>query len=227
MRILVIEDEQELRNDLQMGLQMVGYAVDTAADGEEALALCQINSYDLLLLDLNLPRIDGMEVLRILRSRDRDLKVLILSARDGIEDRVEGLDSGANDYLVKPFHFAELLARIRGLLRRKFETAPSLLTWGPLVLDQSRGEVTVSGQKIPLRPKEYGILQYLLLNPDRYVSQEELLEHIWDENADPFTGSVRVYISYLRKKLAPFLGDAVLIESAPARGYRIRREIKP
>ena len=227
MRILVIEDEQELRKDLQMGLHMMGYAVDTAADGQEALDLCEVNDYDLLLLDLNLPEVDGMEVLRRIRTRDPQIRVLILSARDTVEDRVEGLDTGANDYLVKPFHFAELLARIRGLLRRKFETAPSILTCGPVTLDQGTGEVRVNGQKVDLRPKEYGILQYLLLNPDRYVSQEELLEHIWDENADPFTGSVRVYVSYLRKKLAPHLGDRVLIESAPARGSRIRREVEP
>ena len=227
MRILVIEDEQELRNDLQMGLHMMGYAVDTAADGQEALDQYAVNDYDLLLLDLNLPEVDGMEVLQRVRSQDPHMKILILSARDTVEDRVEGLDTGANDYLVKPFHFAELLARIRGLLRRKFETSPSILNWGPVMLNQGTGEVTVNGQKIELRPKEYGILQYLLLNSDRYVSQEELLEHIWDENADPFTGSVRVYVSYLRKKLAPYLGDRVLIESAPARGYRIRREVEP
>lgn len=224
MRILVIEDEPELRGDLEMGLQMMGYAVDSAADGQEALDLHAVNSYDLLLLDLNLPRVDGMEVLRTVRSRDPDVKVLILSARDTVEDRVEGLDAGSNDYLIKPFHFQELLARVRCLLRRKFETAPTCLVCGPVSLDQSTGEVRVSGHPVSLRPKEYGILHYLMMNPDRYVTQEELLEHVWDENADPFTASVRVYISYLRKKLAPYLQETDFIQSAPSKGYMVRKE---
>ena len=226
MRILVIEDEQELRRDLEMGLHMIGYAVDSAADGQEALDLYAVNSYDLLLLDLNLPKVDGMEVLHTIRSRDQDVKILILSARDTVEDRVEGLDAGSNDYLVKPFHFEELLARIRGLLRRKFETAPSCLCCGPVSLDQSTGEVTVAGHPVVLRPKEYGILHYLMMHPNRYVSQEELLEHVWDENADPFTASVRVYVSYLRKKLAPFLREPDFILSAPSKGYMVRKDLE-
>ncbi|MGI5977083.1 MAG: response regulator transcription factor [Candidatus Limivicinus sp.] len=224
MRILIIEDEEELRLDLQLGLKTMDYAVDTADDGFKGLTMLEENSYDLLILDLNLPEIDGMEVLRRLRKEDRNIKILILSARDAVEDRVAGLDTGANDYLVKPFHFAELLARIRGLLRRNFETASNIISCRSVTLDRSSHEVRANGNTVELRPKEYGILEYLMSNAGRYVSQEELLEHIWDENADPFTGSVRVYMSYLRKKLAPFLNGETLIESAPTKGYIIRNE---
>ena len=226
MRILVIEDEQDLREDLVDGLQMSGYAVDSAEDGQLGWELLEVNRYDLLILDLNLPLLDGMEILRQVRQKDHDLRILILSARDAVEDRVEGLDCGANDYLIKPFHFAELLARIRGLLRRRFETEESLIICQAVSLNQNTRGVFVGGKALQLMPKEYGILEYLMLHADRFVSQEELLEHVWDENADPFTSSVRVYVSYLRRKLSEYPEGVDLIESAPSKGYMIRKERK-
>lgn len=224
MRILVIEDETELREALEEGLRMSGYAVDGASDGEAGWEMLTIYQYDLLLLDLNLPSIDGMEILRRIRATNSDLRILILSAREGIEDRVGGLDCGANDYLIKPFHFSELLARIRSLLRRRFETEQSILTCQNVSLLRNTQEVLIGDKAVPLMPKEYGILEYLMSNANRYVTQEELLEHVWDENADPFTSSVRVYVSFLRKKLSPYLNSAVFIESAPSKGYMIRKE---
>lgn len=224
MRILVIEDERELREALEDGLKLSGYAVDSAEDGEMGWEMITVNQYDLLLLDLNLPYLDGMDILKRVRATDPDLRILILSARDAVEDRVDGLDHGANDYLVKPFHFAELLARIRGLLRRRFETGESVLTCQNVSINRNTQEVFVGDQRLQLMPKEYGILEYLMTNADRYVTQEELLEHVWDENADLFTTSVRVYVSYLRKKLSPYVDAIKFIESAPSRGYMIRKE---
>lgn len=224
MRILIVEDKTELRESLEEGLRLSGYAVDSAENGEAGWELLQVNDYDLLLLDLNLPLMDGMEILRRIRLENQNLRVLILSARDGIDSRVAGLDSGANDYLVKPFRFAELLTRIRSLLRRKFETQENMLHCQNICLDWAAKQVLLKGRAVRLMPKEYGILEYLMCNADRYVSQEELLEHVWDEHADPFTASVRVYVSYLRKKLSEAGAAPDLIESAPGKGYRVREE---
>lgn len=223
MRILVIEDEKDLRESLKEGLTLSNYAVDTAADGEEGLELLNVNKYDLLVLDLNLPKIDGIEVLKELRKTNSTIKVLILSARDTVEDKVQGLDDGANDYLSKPFHFKELLARIRNLLRINYETKSNIIQCQEVEINSTTKEVFVNGTKVDLMPKEFGILEYLMVNSPRFVSQEELLEHVWDENADPFSSSVRVYVSYLRKKLSPYLINQDFIERAQWRGYRIKK----
>ena len=222
MRILIVEDEKELAESLKEGLIMSNYAVDVAYDGEEGQALLDINDYDLLLLDLNLPKKDGIEVLQQLRKSNSNIKVLILSARDSVDDKVLGLDSGANDYLAKPFHFKELLARIRNLLRIDFKTQDQNITINEVTLNRSKKEVYIWDKKIELRSKEYGILEYLMVHSPRYVTQEELLEHVWDENADPFTSSVRVYVSYLRKKLSNYIVDYDFIERAQWKGYRVR-----
>ena len=222
MRILIIEDEKELADSLKEGLMLSNYAVDVAYDGEEGQSLLSINNYDLLLLDLNLPKIDGIEILQELRKKNSSIKVLILSARDSVDDKVLGLDNGANDYLAKPFHFKELLARIRNLLRIDFKTQDQSITINEVTLNMSKREVYVKGEKIELRSKEYGILEYLMVHSPRYVSQEELLEHVWDENADPFTSSVRVYVSYLRKKLSKYITNYDFIERAQWKGYRVR-----
>lgn len=221
MRILIIEDEKDLRESLKEGLELSSYAVDTAEDGAEGLELLHINNYDLLVLDLNLPKIDGIEVLQELRKSNNSIKVLILSARDSVEDKVKGLDLGANDYLAKPFHFKELLARVRNLLRINFETKSNILTIGEVSLNTNTKEVFVNNNKVELMPKEFGILEYLMNNSPRYITQEELIEHVWDENADPFSSSVRVYVSYLRKKLSPYLQNQDYIERAQWKGYRI------
>ena len=180
--------------------------MDFCCDGNKAIELLGVERYDLALLDLNLPGADGMTVLRTLRQNDRDTKVLILSARSEVADKVEGLDAGANDYLAKPFHLEELEARIRSLTRRQFTQNDVVLTCGKLSFDTKTRIASADGQELSLTRKELGILEYLLLNQGRPVSQEELLEHVWDNSVDNFSNSIRVHISALRKKLRAALG---------------------
>ena len=206
MHLLVIEDERALCETIVRSLRRLAYSVDYCYDGEKALELLGVERYDLVLLDLNLPKKDGMTVLRTLRQTDRETKVLILSARSEVEDKVEGLDAGANDYLAKPFHLAELEARIRSLTQRQFIQPDVCLSFGTLRFDTRSRTATVNEQAIPLTKKEGGILEYLLLNQGRPVSQEELLEHVWDSSVDSFSNSIRVHISSLRKKLKSVLG---------------------
>ena len=170
------------------------------------LELLEIERYDLVLLDLNLPGKDGMTVLRTLRQKDRETKVLILSARSEVEDKVEGLDAGANDYLAKPFHLAELEARIRSLTLRQFTQQDVILTCGTLTFDTRARKASVNGRALTLTRKETGILEYLMVHRGRPVSQEELIEHVWDNSVDNFSNSIRVHISALRKKLRAALG---------------------
>ena len=207
MRLLIGEDDEALRGDIAKKLRLSGYELDVCADGEQALELLAAEHYDLVLLDLNLPRVDGMTVLRTLRQTDLETCVLILSARSEISDKVEGLDAGANDYLSKPFHLAELEARVRSLTRRKFIQSDVCLQWGSrLRFDTRSRTTTIDGAVIPLTRKESGLLEYLLLHQGRPVSQEELMEHVWDGSVDSFSNSIRVHISALRKKLRAVLG---------------------
>ena len=180
--------------------------MDYCYDGEKALALLGVERYDLVLLALNLPKKDGMTVLRTLRQTDRETRVLILSARSEVEDKVEGLDAGANDYLAKPFHLAELEARIRSLTLRQFTQQDVLLSCGDLSFDTRSRTAAVSGQALTLTRKEAGILEYLMVHQGRPVSQEELIDHVWDNSVDSFSNSIRVHISALRKKLRTALG---------------------
>ena len=180
--------------------------VDFCYDGETALELLGVERYDLVLLDLNLPKKDGMTVLRTLRQTDRETRVLILSARSEVEDKVQGLDAGANDYLAKPFHLAELEARIRSLTLRQFTQQDVLLSCGGLTFDTRSRTATVNGQTLTLTRKETGILEYLMVHQGRPVSQEELMDHVWDNSVDSFSNSIRVHISALRKKLRAVLG---------------------
>ena len=221
MHLLVIEDERALCETIVRSLRRLAYSVDYCYDGEKALALLGVERYDLVLLDLNLPKKDGMTVLRTLRQTDRETRVLILSARSEVEDKVQGLDAGANDYLAKPFHLAELEARIRSLTLRQFTQQDVLLSCGALTFDtRSRtaavnGQLltltrsrtaTVNGQTLTLTRKETGILEYLMVHQGRPVSQEELMDHVWDNSVDSFSNSIRVHISALRKKLRAVLG---------------------
>ena len=205
MHLLVIEDERALCETIVRSLRRLAYSVDYCYDGEKALELLGVERYDLVLLDLNLPGKDGMTVLRTLRQTDRETRVLILSARGEVEDKVEGLDAGANDYLAKPFHLAELEARIRSLTLRQFTQQAVLLTCGELFDTRSR-TAAVNGQPLTLTRKETGILEYLMVHQGRPVSQEELMEHVWDNSVDSFSNSIRVHISALRKKLRAALG---------------------
>lgn len=206
MRILIVEDEWALCDTLARSLKQKGYEVDACYDGDSALDLLLAEKYDLILLDLNLPGCDGMELLKTLREHDRETRVLILSARGEVEDKVEGLDAGANDYLAKPFHLAELEARIRSLTLRQFTQQDVLLTCGSLTFDTRARTASVNGQDLTLTRKEMGILEYLLVHRGRPVSQEELIEHVWDNSVDYFSNSIRVHISALRKKLRAALG---------------------
>ena len=206
MHLLVVEDERALCETIVRSLRRLAYSVDYCYDGDKALELLGVERYDLVLLDLNLPGKDGMTVLRTLRQTDRETKVLILSARSEVEDKVEGLDAGANDYLAKPFHLAELEARVRSLTRRQFIQRDVCLRCGRLTFDTKSRLAMADGQPIPLTRKESGVLEYLLLHQGRPVSQEELIEHVWDSSVDAFSNSIRVHISALRKKLRTALG---------------------
>ena len=211
MHLLVIEDERALCETIVRSLRRQAYSVDCCYDGEKALELLGVERYDLVLLDLNLPKKDGMTVLRTLRQTDRETKVLILSARGEVEDKVEGLDAGANDYLAKPFHLAELEARIRSLTLRQFTQQDVLLTCGDLTFDTRSRTTTANGQTLTLTRKETGILEYLMVHQGRPVSQEELMDHVWDNSVDSFSNSIRVHISALRKKLRNRIGEGYLM----------------
>ena len=206
MHILIIEDEEQLCRSMAEGLRMDGYETDTCFDGEEGLELCMTENYDLILLDLNLPGIDGLEILRQFRTFNTNTPVLILSARVQIQDKVEGLDLGANDYLTKPFHFQELEARIRSLTRRKFVQEDVCLKWNQLTFDTRTRETSVNGVPISLTRKESSLLEYFLLHQNRVISPEEMIEHIWDGSVNTFSNSIRVHISSLRKKLKAAIG---------------------
>lgn len=201
MRILLVEDERRLSGYIAKGLQNSGYAVDAVYDGEAALYEYGVNSYDLIILDLNLPKVDGLDVLREIRKTDGSIKVIILSARSKVSDRILGLDDGANDYLIKPFDFGELEARIRNLLRREFLQVPSIVSLGGLSLDTKAKRVTFHGTEVVLTRKEYGILEYLMFHQNQVISAEELTEHIWNNTFDPFSNTVRYHIHSLKKKL--------------------------
>ena len=223
MRILVVEDERALCETIVRSLRRLAYSVDPCYDGDTAIDLLGSERYDLVLLDLNLPGADGMTVLRTLRQTDRETRVLILSARSEVADKVEGLDAGANDYLAKPFHLEELEARIRSLTLRQFTQNDVVLHCGPLSFDARSRTATAAGPPLALTRKETGILEYLLLHRGRPVSQEELLEHVWDNSVDNFSNSIRVHISALRKKLRAALGyDPV--RNRIGEGYLIEEE---
>jgi len=219
MRILVIEDERRIADFLDRGLVSAGYAVDTVGSGRDALAAIHATDYDLLILDLMLPDMDGLEVLAKVRDRRISPPVLILSARGALEDRVKGLESGADDYLVKPFAFVELLARVRALLRRG-QALPEKLQVGDLTLDCIRRKVARAGDPIELAPKEFGILEYLMRNKGRPLSRTMIVEHVWDMDYDGLTNIVDVYIRHLRSKIDD-RSERKLIQTVRGIGYMI------
>ena len=220
MRILITEDEKDLVEALARGLRKQGYAADIAYDGEEALVLAEVNDYDLIILDLNLPKIDGVEVCRRIRASGSPTGILMLTARSTLDDRVNGLDQGADDYLVKPFHFPELLARVRAILRREGEPRHTILRSGDLVLDPNVQKAYFRREEIRLTTKEFAVLEHLMRNVGRIVSQEELLEHVWNEDASLFTQTVKVHIKNIRKKLSA-AGAQDLITTVKGRGYML------
>lgn len=207
MRILVVEDEKDLRVLIAEGLALDGYAVDTAANGEEALFLATSEPYDLIILDLGLPGIDGLDVLKEIRTEDKTMKILILSARSEIKDKVDGLDLGANDYLTKPFHFDELEARVRSLLRRSFYQHDTLIEYGSIKLNTKNRLAYADGTYLNLTKKEFAILEYLLINKGNIISQSELIDHVWNGSVNIFSNSIRVHINSLRKKIKQIIND--------------------
>lgn len=221
MRILVVEDELDLTNAIARGLKLQGYAVDIANDGTQGWELSIVNDYDLVILDLNLPKMDGLEVCRRLRASKPELLIIILTARSQVKDRVIGLDKGADDYLVKPFHFEELSARIRALLRRDLRVREPLLKVADLKLDPAEQIIWQGRQRLDLTVKEYAILEYLMRHSGEVISQEEIIEHVWGEEVNLFTTSVRVHIHSLRHKLGDSSDDPNYIETIIGQGYRL------
>ena len=221
MRVLVVEDELRLASFLRSGLQESGYAVDVAGDGEEAAHLGKSGLYDVILLDILLPKQSGLEVIRQLRRADVRTPILCLTARDRPEDKVAGLDLGADDYLTKPFNFAELLARVRALLRRSPDVAPTELRCADLTLDPATRRVTRAGKEIDLTPREYALLEFLLRRAGTVVTRSALLEGVWDMNFDSLTNVLDVLINRLRKKIDQPFG-CPLIHTVRAVGYALR-----
>jgi two-component system OmpR family response regulator len=201
MRVLLVEDELKMARALRRGLEHEGHTVDAAGDGEDALRRALGQDYDAIVLDVMLPGKDGFAVCRELRAKDRWAPVLMLTARDGVEDRIRGLDAGADDYLIKPFSFGELLARLRALVRRGPMERPTALTVGDVVLDPAAHIVTRAGEAIELSAREFSLLEFLMRHAGEVVSRARILEHVWDVNFDGFSNVVDVYVGYLRRKL--------------------------
>ena len=214
MRVLVVEDEPDLRRQVSRALSEAGYSVDEAPDGEEGQFLGDTEPYDVIVLDLGLPKIDGISVLSHWRQGDRDMPVLILTARDSWNEKVGGFDAGADDYLTKPFHMEELLARVRALIRRSAGHATPVLECGPAELDTRTGKVTMDGTAVSLTAHELKVLSYFMHHQGRVVSQTELIEHIYDQDFDRDSNTIEVFIARLRKKLSP-----ELIKTPRGRGY--------
>ena len=201
MRILIVEDEKKVAGFIKKGLEEETYAVDVANDGEEGFHLADMNQYDLIILDLMLPKMDGLEVLTRLRDKKVSTPILLLTAKDAVDDKVTGLNKGADDYLTKPFAFSELLARIRSLLRRGQAETQTELKVGDLVLDMVSHKVSRNGEEIELTGKEYSLLEYFMRNEGKVLTRTMIAEHVWDYNFDTFTNVIDVYVNHLRKKI--------------------------
>ena len=223
MKLLFVEDNKSLSTIISKGLRKCSYAVDSAYDGEEALDLFTVNEYDLIILDLNLPKIDGLDVLQQIRGNNKSIKIIILSARTEIEDRVKGLDMGANDYLIKPFDFKELEARISCLLRRKYVQEDTVLEYKDIKVNTKGKNVLVGSHTLNLTKKEYAILEYLLINKGNAITAECLIEHIWESDVDLFSNSLKSHIYSLKKKLAEYV-EYDIVTSIRGIGYIIEEK---
>jgi DNA-binding response OmpR family regulator len=223
VRILVVEDERRITAFIKQGLEEENYAVDVAYDGIEALDWASAVNYDLILLDVLLPHKDGVEVCRELRAQGSGVPILMLTARDAVEDRVRGLDSGADDYLVKPFAFQELLARIRALLRRRSETKTTRLQVGDLILDTLTHRASRRGHVIELSAREYALLEFLMRHPNQVLSRTQIVDHVWSYDFYTASNVVDVYIGYLRRKIDDGC-EAKLIQTVRGAGYKIEAE---
>ena len=224
MRILVAEDDSRLLMQLDSLFQQQGFSIDLADDGEKALFQLKEVNYDLAVIDIGLPKLDGFDVIRQARSSNVSTPVLILTARDRWQEKVEGLDAGADDYLTKPFHNEELLARVKALIRRASGQASSTIEFGPVVLDMQAKEIRVNARALDLTAYEYKVMEYLMLHPQKVISKTELTEHIYDQDFDLDSNVIEVFVGRLRRKLDPE-GTLKPIETLRGRGYRISREL--
>jgi heavy metal response regulator len=222
MRILVIEDETKVASFIQRGLEEEHYAVDTASDGEKGLYMAEVNDYDLIVLDLMIPKIHGLEVLRRIRNNKNNVPILVLTAKDTVDDIVKGLDAGCDDYLTKPFAFAEFLARTRALLRRERIEKEPVLRIADLALSLTTHHVTRGEKEIELTSKEYALLEYFMRNPERVLTRTMISEHVWDYHFDSMTNVIDVYVNYLRKKIDKDF-EPKLIHTIRGIGYMMKR----
>ena len=223
MRLLVVEDEKKVASFIKQGLEEEGYAVDVALDGEKGLEMALDRVHDLIILDISLPKRDGLQVLKKLRQQRVNIPVLILTVRATIEDKILGLDAGADDYLTKPFAFQELVARVRALLRRRAEAEPALLQVADLILDPARRVVSRGGEKIELTAKEFALLEYFMRNPGRVLTRTLMIEHVWNYDFDTMTNIIDVYVAYLRKKIDSGR-EPKLIHTVRGVGYVLKAE---
>jgi heavy metal response regulator len=223
VRLLVVEDENKVASFIKKGLEEEGYAVDLAADGEAGLVMALERVHDLIILDIRLPKMDGLQVLQMLRQDKIATPVLLLTVRATIEDKVLGLDAGADDYLTKPFAFQELVARVRALLRRRTEAEPAVLRVGDLSLDPARRTVTRGGVKIDLTAREFSLLDYFMRNPGRVLTRTMIAEHVWDYSFDTSTNVIDVYVNYLRKKIDAER-EPKLLHTVRGVGYMLQAE---
>ena len=218
MRILLVEDDTDVARFIGKGLMEQAYAIDVAQDGEEALYLAGVNTYDVIILDVMIPSPDGLEVCRRLRAEKSTVAILMLTARDTVDDKIAGLDAGADDYLPKPFEFGELLARLRALLRRGGATVSALIKVAGLEIDTRSHHVTIDGRTLTLTTKEYSVLEYLARNAGRIVTREDISEHVWNQDFDPFSNLIEVYINRLRRHIEK-ASPAKLIQTVRGAGY--------
>lgn len=222
MRILIVEDERKIANALKRGLSQESFAVDVCFDGEEGLAMALDEPYDVIVLDRMLPGMDGLTVCRKIREAGKHVPIIMLTAKDAIGDRVAGLNSGADDYLIKPFAFEELLARIRSLLRRPAEVAPTTLECDDLTLNTQTFEVKRGDKMISLTSKEFALLEYMMRNQNKVLTKDMIIGHVWDYDADILPNTVEVYISYLRQKIdKAFPGRPTLMQTLRGFGYKL------
>ena len=225
MRVLLVEDYQPLARALAQGLREAGYAVDATGDGRQGLALAEANAYDALVLDVMVPELDGLEILRRLRAAGSSTAVVIITARDQVPDRIAGLDLGADDYLVKPFALDELLARLRAVIRRRYQATTNVVALGDLVIDSAARAVKRAGKPVALSAREFALLEYLALRRGQIVSRTEIWEHVYDFAAEPSSNVVDVYVGYLRRKLGDGeAGTRRLIRTHRGLGYSLEGE---
>lgn len=222
MQILIVEDEKKIANILKRGLTQERLSVDIAHDGEEALEKSEINSYDCIILDLMIPKIDGITVCKKLRERNISTPILILTAKDTLQDKILGLDAGADDYITKPFSIEEISARIRALLRRSKKTTSVILTIADVTLDPATKIVTRNGKELTLTAREYALLEYFMRNPNTILSQTQILEHVWDYQYEGMSNIVETYVKYLRKKLKTYHQAKDLIHTLRGLGYKMQ-----